>query len=811
MNTSLLKKFACKNSYFSVFFIGVLTAFFIFLPFLVFDKGLFLYYGDYDVQQIPFYRLAHDAVREGNMLWNWNTDLGVNFIGSYSFYLLGSPFFWLTLPFPSEAVPYLMAPLYMLKFGLISVTGFAFIKRFTSTEKMAMLGGLLYAFSGFNIYNIFFNHFHEAVLVFPLLLIALEELVVNNQRGGFALAVALCAFTNYYFFFGQVFFVILYFFIRCTSKDFKPKLRHYFIIALEAVLGLLLSAFLLLPSVLAIMGNPRTGDMLNGFDLLFYNNTQRYGLIFSSFFFPPDIPARPNFFPDSNAKWSSVSMFLPMVSMTGVIAFFKGNKKHWAKTLLIASYIICFIPMLNQLFSGMNYNYYARWFYMPLLIMAMVTCIAFEKHMEHMKSGIIATSIIVGSISLIGILPKKVDDKLVFFQLPKYPERFWGYVAIAVIGLMIVGILYLLTTKYKHFFRVAVSSFMVITILTASFMIFLGKLAGEGYSVVKEQAIDGRENVNLADDSFFRIDTYDELDNLGMHMNIPTINAFHSIVPPSVIDYYQTIGQERGVGSRPKPQAIGIRGLMSVKYSFQKLSKGEKTELIGFTPFDKQNGYQIFKNEYFIPMGFTYDYFINKHQLDSYSGDMKDRLMLKGLLLEDKDYQKYKDYMPMLEDRYCYTDTLTDDDYYAACKERAATAAYLFQRDNKGFSAKINTKNKELVFFSVPYDEGWKAFVNGKQVEIVKANAGFMAVAVPKGNTDIRFDYHTPGAVMGWIITIASAALLFVYWLFIRYLRHKYPDKYYYDRFRHVLNRQEPTELLSEEAYMNHIIECMDE
>lgn len=58
---------------------------------------------------------AHDAVRSGEVLWNSYTDLGANFIASYSFYLLFSPFFWLTLPFPSEMVPYLMAPLLMLK------------------------------------------------------------------------------------------------------------------------------------------------------------------------------------------------------------------------------------------------------------------------------------------------------------------------------------------------------------------------------------------------------------------------------------------------------------------------------------------------------------------------------------------------------------------------------------------------------------------------------------------------------------------------------------------------------------------------
>ena len=105
------------NQYVRAFVLGLMMSFLVFLPFVIVDNGLFLYYGDFNVQQVPFYQLCHDAIRSGNWGWSHLTDLGANFIGSYSFYLLGSPFFWLTIPFPSEAVPYLMAPLLVLKFG----------------------------------------------------------------------------------------------------------------------------------------------------------------------------------------------------------------------------------------------------------------------------------------------------------------------------------------------------------------------------------------------------------------------------------------------------------------------------------------------------------------------------------------------------------------------------------------------------------------------------------------------------------------------------------------------------------------------
>ena len=78
------------------------------LPLFIARGMPFFYYGDYNVQQIPFYTVAHRAIRSGNLLYLWNMDFGGSLIGSFSFYLLGSPFFWLTVPFPEEAIGYLM-------------------------------------------------------------------------------------------------------------------------------------------------------------------------------------------------------------------------------------------------------------------------------------------------------------------------------------------------------------------------------------------------------------------------------------------------------------------------------------------------------------------------------------------------------------------------------------------------------------------------------------------------------------------------------------------------------------------------------
>ncbi|WP_235316149.1 YfhO family protein [Ligilactobacillus ruminis] len=85
-----------------------------------------------------------------------------------------------------------------------------------------------------------------------------------------------------------------------------------------------------------------------------------------------------------------------------------------------------------------------------------------------------------------------------------------------------------------------------------------------------------------------------------------------------------------------------------------------------------------------------------------------------------------------------------------------------FKRDNTGFSCSTDYKKGKLVWFSVPYDKGWDATLDGKKIEIIKS-AGMMAVKVPKGEHNLVFKYHTPGFKLGIIVSIISFIVFGIY------------------------------------------------
>ena len=759
------------NRYLRVFLIALGTAAVIFLPFVLIDQGYFIYYGDFNVQQIPFYQMTHDAIREGNIFWSPTTDLGANFIGSYSFYNLGSPFFWLTLPFPSEVVPYLMAPLLALKTAVAALTSYAYIARFVRNKDYAVIGALLYAFSGFTTYNVFFNHFHEAIAFFPLLLIGLEEFMQNGKRGVFCLAVFLNCFVNYFFFAGEVIFVILYWFLRLPSKDWSINLKKFFWLLFEAVLGVALSAVLLLPSVLVVLSNPRTDQHFTGFSALFYGWVQRYGLIIESFFFPPDIPARPNFFPESEAKWGSVAAWLPLFSMCGVFTFMSYHRGHWLKRILGTLFIMALVPLFNSAFFLFNSSYYARWFYMLVLMMALATAISMEQNLKNYSTGIKITAGFTAAIALlIGFLPASVEKgEEQTYGLMKYPDRFWVYVAIAVVSLVLLGlIVHGFRKNPKRFCRTATATVVAISVIYSVYLLSLGKTnLADSRDFIIPYSLNGGEDITIPREDNYRIDVLDGknlgMDNQAMFWQIPTIQAFHSIVPASIMEFYPEVGVTRDVGSRPEKRYYDLRCFLSVKYLFNRQEMGPDDEdYYHYDLRNQENGYYVYENRNYIPMGFTYDSYITWEEFTNRSDAAQQRLLLATMVLEEDGVARNQDILA----RYNASSPLSMSDagLEAYCAARAKTTCKTFDYDNRGFTATINLDKENLVFFSVPWEEGWTASVNGKPVQIEKANIGFMAVRCPAGeNITIRFDYMTPGLIPGLAVTGGAVVVFLLY------------------------------------------------
>ncbi len=986
-------KLSSKKQCLAVFLIALFIAAVIFIPFIIADGGYFFFYGDFNVQQIPFYMHAHDMVRSGNIGWDWGTDLGASFVGSYSFYLLFSPFFWFTLLFPTLWVPYMMAPLLMLKGAFSALTAFLYIRRFTRSPIYALVGSIMYAFSGFAMHNVFFNHFYEPIVFFPLLLLGMEKSWRDGKFGCFALAIAVNAAVNYWFFIGEVIFCIIYFFVREYYSRRRFNIGRFCLLFVEAVLGLGLAMVVFLPSVLSIMGNTRVGldsvifgqdlwyysnpqrylgilhaifmmpdlpsinvlsimgntrvgldSVIFGQDLWYYSNPQRYLGILHAIFMMPDLPSINNFFPNHGAVWSSLAAYIPVLGAVGVVSYCVYRKSSWLRSMLLISFTMAMVPVLNHLFVLMNNSYYTRWFYMPVLLMSLrwfympvllmslATAVSLQDSekspLKYSSSNIISlnagfklcaiaiilltvisgatpirsdgdiklgmysiAAMFIATSALTVATPIRSDGdiklgmysiaamfiatsaltvlgyivSLVWYKTSNATNYSFRLVLLTCVGCMIFGFSTILIGKLRFngmgyivslvWYKTSNAtnySFRLVLLTCVGCMIFgfstilIGKLRFNGNGWISAEAIPARDDMRIdSADEFYRIDAADSETNMPIFWNMPAVQAFHSVVPVSIMKFYPEIGEKRDVSSKPSFSNKSLKSLLSVKYIYQPSDK-ERLDDPSYRYLTTRHNHDIYEFEDYIPMGFAYSSYMDEKKWSSIPQAVRTDYMLYAVQTtrHNHDIYEFEDYIPMgfayssymdekkwssipqavrtdymlyavqlnaeairsnsdiltpfSEDVSAHgndhigaigerqadsveeftvtksgfvaktnsnSDILTPfsedvsahgNDHIGAIGERQADSVEEFTVTKSGFVAKTNYSTDRLVFFSVPYDKGWSASVNGTELKIEVANIGFMAVRVPRGEQTVVFEYSTYGMNFGGVVSVIS-------------------------------------------------------
>lgn len=72
-------------------------------------------------------------------------------------------------------------------------------------------------------------------------------------------------------------------------------------------------------------------------------------------------------------------------------------------------------------------------------------------------------------------------------------------------------------------------------------------------------------------------------------------------------------------------------------------------------------------------------------------------------------------------------------------------------------------KNETSIFFTIPYDQGWSAYQNGKNLQIQQAQTGFMKIDVPEGEGTITLSFIPKGFVAGASFSLI-AIIVFIFY-----------------------------------------------
>ncbi len=83
--------------------------------------------------------------------------------------------------------------------------------------------------------------------------------------------------------------------------------------------------------------------------------------------------------------------------------------------------------------------------------------------------------------------------------------------------------------------------------------------------------------------------------------------------------------------------------------------------------------------------------------------------------------------------------------------------------DTNLITGKIKADKDEILQLSVPYADGYKVYVDGKETNTFKSSVAYLGVKISKGTHNIRVEYTTPFIKLGFVTSIGGVLILLAY------------------------------------------------
>jgi len=734
--------------------IVVITLLGISLPLALY--GTFILIGDFSVQQIPFIIETKKMLSSGVPFWSWNQFIGDNFIGGYSFYTITSPFVWINSLFPYKYILTGITFTLFLKFLCLGCFSYLYLRKMHVSKPYSIIGGLLYAFSSFAICNLVYYHFLEPMMCFPLLLIAIEKYLLQERYSCLILGLAafLVSFINYYFLPCSLIPALIYTVFRMRASDIHISAKRFICAIFIILIGVGISSFILLPTILYMRNNAGASMTTDIIGLISpYNIVERFRTLFF-----PKLYEGPNSLM-MGTLWGSNAANIPVIGiLCAVLYSIKYN--DWIKWVIITCFVFYLTP-LNGFFSLFTMPAYSRWVYALTLFVILASMRFLDAGNRITTKEVILYGIFaLGSIFLVYLL------RFLHPTLETAKEDIIFNGLIFVLALISFCFLFFYSKHSNTQILIMCISILVVIHMQAYFF-KRSDLNPYAESYLSTYILDNNlERTNDEVPYKYRTDfvtrSLNIYPNVCMIKNRAGISTYNSCSNNKVRNLLVAADSTHfrvRMYLFPNKNLQEFDALMSVKdiivYKDSLQQAEPRTWGVNKRSFD---GYDIMENKYYIPMGFTYDHYVSDAKIenvllnDSVNVPMQ---LLANLSVKDEDIPFVSQY---LKEGHLEADLPVD----SVVNERRRVVCSSFNGDTRGFTATVDMDRDNMLFFSVPSDDGFTAYVDGKPTKIYEANLGLSAIFVNAGHHDIKFSFIPCGLKEGIAISLLCLVLLLV-------------------------------------------------
>ena len=550
---------------------------------------------------------------------------------SNPFVLFISPLF---KPEQTELAYWIIAVLQVYASGLAFISYCCYKK---SGGAAVVCGALIYVSSCFSIFHFLrYFLFILPMVLFPLVLLGLDKIFAGERPYFFIGMIAVSIIINFYFAYMITIMITIYgtfrLFETFRKKGFKETMSIFFTCCVSYCIGVLLVCPFFIPLLIKVFTSLRSGIKQIPPDGLFLTNIN--SLFYSLFYF---------FSP--NGRWGHASL-VPITLLTTTLLFFKTQYKmlRGFKILLVLSVTGIAVPFVGYIFNAGAYVTH-RWAFIIPFMFAYAFVIMFPDLCKLNKKEKLACSLSLLVYSFVVLMANFVVEGY------SYSNNKYALFSIIVIALTLYATDYC-TKRYSLLFRerflLIVTAFCALSNIYFLYSERHGNCIndfisyGEACSRISSSPSAAMKMFASPDnEDFYRCNT--------SRNPSPNNDAVWGNYGVSV---YRSLTNSVTFESQLQLESAGVwfpwclvgldhraplLSLASVKY-FVAPAAERGTAPFGFEKIKevKAGGknFSIYNNKYFLPLGYTYDNYIEQQEYEKFSALEKQEAQLQAVVLD---------------------------------------------------------------------------------------------------------------------------------------------------------------------------------
>ncbi len=782
-----------KQAPFLVVLLLLASALFIYRRFLFGDE-LWVFVGldigsDTVQQYLQHYNTIVGHLREGTFsFWDFNNGPGTNMFNLS----LSNPalmvVYALGVAFGPEHIAWYLIYVQIAQILLSGLFFYHYLSCFSFSRKTKCIVAYIYGLNGFLMVWGQHYQFGMAAVCLPLLLWGAERCMCRQRfHAPMVLACWLAAVYNTYL--SYMMFVCLGFYILVRlfgmqTQSLGKKLRMLGILYGSMLLGMGMGAFTLFPSAFTIFGISGRLEGQASFPARIGNSLLPYqGIHYKTLFYKffssylegltqvaetnVQYTGATNYYEDPNVFCSTLSIILgcQYICCLHRLPLSKGQKKLRYGLLALLAFCLA-LP-----FCGLVMNGFSTTINRHTFLMMPFFCLIMAQMLDTLLSRQIFSYLGLGAaFLLIGFTFIRKYNTITFLSHKR------NLLILSLTGLLMLCVLLCLARcRRKDIQNILCGLLLCLTVVN---------MVSEGYTSTLERLTLRKDNTQYfgdvysqdvqdalawlkeQDPQFYRVEKDFDVSSICMD-SLPQgyrgVSTYNSTINRNILEFTSVLypdfwyGDKNHYRFRMVKHEHEFADLCGIRYLLSR--GGEEND-----PFDKKGNrllrkfgqIQVYENEDAVSLGRFYPDAITRERFDSY--------------LEENGRQETQD---LILD-HLVLDGPPGGDSIPSTTKASSTAVTIDApaRDDR-LQGTIDAPQDGYVMFAIPYEKGWRIYLDGEEQKIYRANIAFQGISVKKGTHQVELRYQAPGYPQGVVVSILSCFISSV----LVYGSHKKKDR----------------------------------